>query len=199
MKKEGSVLTLDAPKVSVREILRYARSGEDDLTTRATAERLLRELDGILQYKLVYLRLPTSVDGKICKIGACSVQSSSLAKALSQCNEVLLLATTIGLAFDRLLARYSALHPADAIILQAIGAERIEALCDHFCDEYAMIHGCKLRPRFSPGYGDLPLQIQSELLSILDAERKIGIFLTDSCLMLPSKSVTAFVGIEKQE
>ena len=48
---------------------------------------------------------------------------------------------------------------------------------------------------FSPGYGDLPLDTQKELVQVLDMHRKIGVSLTDSCLMVPSKSVTAILGI----
>lgn len=49
--------------------------------------------------------------------------------------------------------------------------------------------------RFSPGYGDLPLETQRELVRVLDTHRKIGVSLTGSCLMMPSKSVTAILGI----
>jgi len=49
--------------------------------------------------------------------------------------------------------------------------------------------------RFSPGYGDLPLDYQRTLLSVLDTSRKIGVSLTDSLLMVPSKSVSAIVGV----
>lgn len=51
------------------------------------------------------------------------------------------------------------------------------------------------RPRFSPGYGDLPLSAQREIFAVLDCGKRIGLMLNDSLLMSPSKSVTAFVGI----
>ena len=51
------------------------------------------------------------------------------------------------------------------------------------------------RPRFSPGYGDLPLEVQRTLFSLLEPMRHIGLSLTDSLLMSPTKSVTAFVGL----
>ena len=55
--------------------------------------------------------------------------------------------------------------------------------------------GCHLTWRYSPGYGDLPLEAQRELVRALDTHRKIGVSLTESCLMMPSKSVTAILGI----
>ena len=50
------------------------------------------------------------------------------------------------------------------------------------------------KPRFSPGYGDLSLEVQKEIFSLLDCPRKIGVSLGDSLLMTPSKSVTAIIG-----
>ena len=80
-------------------------------------------------------------------------------------------------------------------MMQAIGAERIEALCDAFCDDMEKEMGVSLRPRFSPGYGDLPLSVQKDIISLLEAPKRIGLSLNDSLLMSPTKSVTAFAGI----
>ena len=55
----------------------------------------------------------------------------------------------------------------------------------------------QLRPRFSPGYGDLPLELQKDVFRVLDCPRKIGLSLNESLLMSPSKSVTAIIGIGK--
>ena len=57
--------------------------------------------------------------------------------------------------------------------------------------------GETLVSRFSPGYGDLPLGYQRTLLAILDTPRKIGVSLTDTLLMVPSKSVSAVVGVRR--
>ena len=85
-----------------------------------------------------------------------------------------------------------------SVCLQAIGAERIEALCNAFSlemkNEYAK-SGRSLRPRFSAGYGDLPLELQREIFNALGCERRIGLTLNDSLIMSPSKSVTAIIGI----
>ena len=80
-------------------------------------------------------------------------------------------------------------------MFDALATERIEALCDVFCEDIEKEYG-KTRPRFSAGYGDLPLELQREIFSVLDCPKSIGLTLTDSLLMSPSKSVTAIVGIE---
>jgi 5-methyltetrahydrofolate--homocysteine methyltransferase len=57
--------------------------------------------------------------------------------------------------------------------------------------------GESLRPRFSAGYGDLPLEYQKKIFDLLDPHTQIGLTLNDSYLMSPSKSVTALIGVEK--
>ena len=128
-------------------------------------------------------------------------KSVSLRDHLAGCEEVLLLGATVGLELDRLINRYSRVAPAKALMLQAIGAERIEALCDSYCDQLAQQEeqrGRYLRSRFSPGYGDLPLAMQRELFRVLDCPGKIGLTLNDSMMMSPSKSVTALIGIGEE-
>ena len=51
--------------------------------------------------------------------------------------------------------------------------------------------GGKLLPRWSPGYGGRPLALSREILARLDASKRIGVSITDSELLVPSKSVTA--------
>ena len=97
----------------------------------------------------------------------------------------------MGIAPDRLAQKYSRVSPVKALFLEAVGNERIEALCDVFCGEYA-----NARPRFSPGYGDLPLDLQKDIFAALDCSRKIGLTLNQSLLMSPSKSVTAIMGLK---
>ena len=64
--------------------------------------------------------------------------------------------------------------------------------------DYAAADGETLRPRYSPGYGDLPLAFQQDLFRALDCERRLGLTLTDSLLMVPSKSVTAIIGMKEK-
>ena len=86
-------------------------------------------------------------------------------------------------------------------MLDALGAERIESLCETFCKELSLksrAKGACVTPRFSPGYGDLPLTFQKEIFRVLDCPRQIGLSLNESLLMSPSKSVTAIMGIRRK-
>lgn len=136
------------------------------------------------------------------EVFSCAKNSADLQKNLLGCANVVVFVATIGLGIDKLISKYARISPTKALIFQAIGAERIEALCDHFCaDLKAEIiqEGKSIRPRFSPGYGDFPLEVQRELLQKTGASKRIGVTLTESLLMVPTKSVTAVVGIIENE
>ena len=84
-------------------------------------------------------------------------------------------------------------------MLQALGAERIESLCDRFCADFeneVSLLGKKTRPRYSAGYGDFPIEMQFPICEALNSAKKIGVFVNESLLLSPSKSVTAIIGIE---
>ena len=116
----------------------------------------------------------------------------------------MLFAGTLGIGIDRFLAKYGRLSPARALWFQAIGAAGIEALCDAFCEELPQLlaedgQPARIRPRYSPGFGDFGLEYQPFIFSALDCQKNLGLTLTDSLLMSPTKSVTALVGICDEE
>ena len=199
--------TFEAPPVDEVEVLRYAgyklkKEETVDVETQALLDACLKEVQGKLEYKVCYRELPVTLDGDVCDFELFQVTSKHLAKHLektisssleatddksSKTGRSIVFAATLGVGIDRLITKYSSLSPAKALMFQAIGAERIEALCDAFCEH----------PRFSPGYGDLPLETQRDIFAVLECEKKIGLTLNSSLLMSPSKSVTAFVGLNK--
>ena len=187
--------TYEAPPVRRREILRYAGCAEADGATSALMADCLTEALGALTYKVCWREMNVDLQDGVCDFGTFSVLSRQLARNLSGCTRVILFAATVGVGIDRLIQKYSRLAPSRALMMQAIGAERIEALCDAFCDDMEKEMGVSLRPRFSPGYGDLPLVVQKDIISLLEAPKRIGLSLNDSLLMSPTKSVTAFAGI----
>lgn len=191
----GTVLTKTyrEPPVSERDILRYAGARDADAKVRDLLRSCLDEARDKLVYRVCYREVTVKTEGESCDFGSLRVASCDLAMHLEGCDRAILFAATVGLELDRLIAKYGRLSPARALMLQAIGAERIEALCDAFFAELAREH--RTTARFSPGYGDLPLSCQKDLFAVLDCERRLGLTLTESLLMLPTKSVTAIVGI----
>ncbi len=188
----------DAPPVSKKEIMRYLGCGEHSAELSALVSDCLSEAEDKLAYKVAFCYLPVHTDGERIDLCAFSFSSRDLCKSLAGSERVLLFGATLGIGIDRLIARYSVVSPARAVVFQAIGAERIEALCDFFCREEEIKTGRALRPRFSPGYGDLPLSVQRDVFNILDCQRSIGLTLNESLIMSPSKSVTAFAAVKEE-
>ena len=190
--------TYDAPIYDKREIYRYAGVSAPNGETERLLEECLNELGDKLTYKVCYRELPVSVNDGVIDLGFAKTDSRSLLKALDGCDSIVLFAASIGVGMDRLIARYSSLSPAKALLFQAIGTEQIESLCDVFQSDIASVKaesGKNVRPRFSPGYGDLPLELQRDVFNALDCKKRIGLALCESLLMTPSKSVTAIIGI----
>ena len=144
--------------------------------------------------KACYIRVSVRVNEHEVTLPFTSISSKDLSKNLSGCKEAFVFAVTLGHGVERLLSKMSRLSSADFFIYDAVGSALAESVCDIAED---MIKGnipCK--PRFSPGYGDLPLSVQRDVLAALNAEKLLGITLTDTNLMIPQKSITAVLGVK---
>ena len=185
-----------APPIDKCEALRYAGAKEDDPTLIALIDECTTEAADILSYKLCYAEYPiTSVENTV-DFGFTSIESRSLSERLADCDSAIIFAATVGIGIDRLIAKYSRVSPSRALLLQGLGAERIEALCDLFVSELSQT-GYSLTSRFSAGYGDLSLTYQREIFRALDCAKNIGLTLNESLLMSPTKSVTAIIGVKR--
>ena len=187
------------PPVNRREVLRYAGvRGMADATLFSLLDGCLAEaLEGLF-YRVCYTEHTVrGTDGGL-SLDYATVKSADLAKCLAGCDRAITFVATVGATPDRMVARYGDVTPARALLHQAIGAERIEALCDAFLLALAREQGLSFCPRFSPGYGDLSLTVIGDIFRVLNPERHIGVSLTDALLMVPTKSVTAIVGIKKE-
>ncbi len=182
------------------EIFRYAGVQQADKSLNELLQNCKAELEPYLKYLTCYAETPVCVENDVCDLGFAKVKSKDLAKRLEGCQGAAIFAATLGTEVDRIIKRALATSPSKAVMLDAVGNERIEALCDAFCkelEEQKQRLGLKLKNRFSAGYGDLELNFQKQICSFLNTQSKIGLSLANSLLMTPSKSVTAIVGIYK--
>lgn len=190
--------------MNVKETLRYLgyHGQEADSLVLALVEQCWQELERISSPKSVYQEYPLrffeedGIDGY-----GFRTHSRALRRNLDGCMQVILFAATLGSGVDTLLLRYNRLQMSKAVVFQAAAAAMLEDYCDQVNEEIRKEYekkGLFLRPRFSPGYGDFSLDCQPALLQCLEAGKRVGITLTDSLLMAPSKSVTALIGISDQ-
>ena len=192
------VRTFSLPPADRGEVLRYAGCRRPGQAERQLLDGCLEELGDRLTGRVCWETFPVSAAEGGLDLGFAVTGSRGLGRRLCGCRRCVLFAATVGVEMDRLIARYGGISPARSLFFQAIGAERIEALCDAFCiwmAEELGREGRGVTERFSPGYGDLPLALQTDIFRALDCPRKIGLTLNGSLLMSPSKSVTALFGV----
>ena len=189
--------------VEFDEILRYLgyQNAEPEPIIKKQIEAVTDEVISALNCYACYHLCDIFVANDTIDFGVFSVTSHHLSKTLSGCRQAFLFCATIGAGVDRIIAKYSQTKPSAAVIAQAAGTAAVESFCDLLCRRLVEKQNDKnisLRPRFSPGYGDFPLSYQKEIFRVLDCAKHIGVSLTESLMMTPSKSVSAVIGITSE-
>lgn len=190
--------------INRNEILRYLGYGRNDAdeAVNAVIDECIEELLKTVSPKSITRSYDLKLgQDDLIDCTCFRVKSRNLSKNLQDCSGVILFAATLGAEADMLIRRYNKLLMSKAVVMQAAAAAMIEEYCntvnEKLREEYYK-RQLYLRPRFSPGYGDFPLACQMDICSALELNKRIGITLTDSCIMVPSKSVTAVIGISQK-
>ena len=190
-------------EVSISEVLRYSgvRSAEycgDPILSEAV--KAVEQVGEAAVPKSISGECTLTVSGNTCTIDGIEIVSRSLAGHLSGCDRALLFAATLGSGVDLLIGRYSAVRMSYAVLLQGAAAALIELFCDSECAALESRYQAEewfLLPRFSPGYGDFPLDCQQVLNGHLNAYKYAGIAVSGGGQMTPMKSVSAVIGISR--
>jgi hypothetical protein len=122
----------EAPPFSPREALRYARASASSPRLDELMFDCLAECEGVLNYKIAYCELSFTIIGDFCDFGAFSVRSRALSENLASAKKVILFVASVGARIDRLIEKYERISPLRALMVSAIGSERVEALADAF-------------------------------------------------------------------
>lgn len=186
--------------IDVSEALRYLGAAKADGETVQAVEQAAAELEARLAPKFVYkiFTVEQTENGAYLPETGLLLPGRLAQNMLQACNRAVLLCCTLGAEFDRMLRMAQARDMAKAAILNACGSAYVEAGCEEAEKEIAVRYpGMYLSDRFSPGYDDLPLSVQPGFLSAVDAGKRLGVVVTDTCLMLPAKSVTAIIGLSE--
>ncbi len=189
------VESLKLPPPDKKEILRYCGVKGENKSTEILINECLLELSSNYKSLVCYSEYEITKTESGINLGFAKVDSKLLVGHLKNCKKIIVFAATVGIELDRFITKYSKISPSKALIFQAIGAERIEALCDVFEKQIIGKYG-KTVPRVSAGYGDIPLTLQAEIFMALNPPKNIGLTLNESFLMSPTKSVTAIIGAE---
>lgn len=170
--------------------LKARLQGADDTVTLSIAHECELELKHSADCFYTFTEATVKYCDGTVDLGFGALKSRSFAKYIDGCDTAYVAAVSLGIGVDRLLRRLSVTSAARLFIADAVASTLIESLCDRAQGAFTK----ETRYRYSPGYGDLPLATQEPLLNFL---RVGGIKLTESKLMLPTKSVTFIAGVKK--
>lgn len=188
----------------IKEVLRYLgyRGNPGDEQVLKTIDSCIAELSRASSPRSLSQPFAVSFQDSAVLLGNLKIESKDLLGHLDGCKEAVLFAATLGTQADFLLERTSKMDMSRAVVLQACAAAMMESYCDD-CERSLAKEAAQrelfLRPRYSPGYGDFSIQHQHDLLRILGSQKKIGLTVTDGCMLVPTKSVTAVIGLTSEK
>ena len=130
------------------------------------------------------------------------LKSKDISELLRNCDKCVLMCATLGFNIEKNIRRYSYNNLTKGIIIDACATTSIEEVCDLVQDsilDKVAKEEKSLTMRYSPGYGDLDISANRDILNVLDAHRKIGVTVTNTGIMIPRKSVVALIGITNEK
>lgn len=181
---EAEELTLDQNELISRMMC------TDIDTVLSLSGKAEQEIKTVASCGYSFAKTSVKIDGDTVTLGFGSFKSRGLASFLKNCSKAYVVAVTLGHGVDRLLRQKSVVSTVEQFATDAVASALTESLCDR-------VQGLlpeKTGRRFSPGYSDMPLLAQEPLLQFLG---NTNITLTETGLMIPSKSVTFIAGVKE--
>lgn len=198
-KKAGdNMIKID--KINTEEALRYMGYNENiDIENikpilTSCEDELLNAANIRYCYKLFDIEHHT--DSIIVTGTNLNLTGKSITNHLEGCNKAVLMACTLSDKVDKLISRYNITDMTSALITDSMASAMIEQVCNEV--EVIIKNQLKIENmtwRFSPGYGDLPIDIQKNFIQVINANKQIGLTVTENNILIPRKSVTAVIGI----
>ncbi len=190
-------------QLDIDEVLRYLGCPPEqaDAATKRLAEDCAQEMLQLIRPRWTYRTDSVSQDANGVRLGCgLLLPGTDIRRHLQGCEQITLFAVTLSAAVDLAVRRAESRDLARALCLDCCATTAVEQACDHIETElHAVYPGWSFTSRFSPGYGDLPLSLQDQLLELLDAPRRIGLCANDHHILTPRKSVTALMGLTRRE
>lgn len=196
-------MPITVTQLDTDEVLRYMGCPPEkaDALLRAQVEACARELLEAVRPRWSWRALGVAFEGPGVRLeGGLLLPGADLKAHLAGCDRAAVFCATLGAEVDALIRRTERLDMARALTLDCCASAAVEAVCDQIEAELqGKFPGCSFPFRYSPGYGDLPLEVQGPLLELLDAPRRVGLCASASHILTPRKSVTAILGVASGE
>lgn len=186
------------------EAFRYMghKGGEIPENINALADECETRLLVAISPKYVYRVFDISEDERGISVSGTPLilTGNDITEHLRGCERAVLMCATLSSGADSVIRAYESSEMERAVIADCLASAAIEQVCDIAESEIqAAIGDFHYTWRFSPGYGDLPLELQQQFIETMQAQKRIGVTVTDSLILIPRKSVTAIIGISSRE
>lgn len=127
------------------------------------------------------------------------LKGQDIKQHLKNCEKAVFFAATVSENIDRLIRIAQVSDITKAFIIDSLASVATEQLCDKFeqiikeqLPQYYQTF------RFGLGYGDLPVEQQKDFVRLVNAQKQIGLSVSESYMLIPSKSVTAVLGLSRE-
>ena len=195
---------MEINKLNRQEAFRYMgyKTGNIDEKIIALTDQCESELISVIKPRFVYkvFDIEHSDNGVVVNNTSLILKGKDISDHLKDCERCVLMCATISIDVDNLIRKYEAQDMAKAVIADCLASAAIEQVCNEAEKEIKSDVGeYNFTWRFSPGYGDFPLEIQRDFVDVLDAQKRVGVNVSESLIMIPRKSVTAVIGVSEKE
>ena len=191
------MIALDA--VDLPQAFRYmGLRGDPDAHMAETAARCADALLKAARPRYTYRVCPIreTEAGVACTGTTLLLTGRDIAAHLAGCDRAVLLCATLSAGADNAIRSAGVRDVLEGMMTDAMASALTEQLCDAAEAEIlAGLPDVYTTWRFSPGYGDLPLETQGDFLRAVDAEKRLGVTLSPGGLCIPTKTVTAVIGL----
>ncbi len=189
--------------IDKKEVLRYLgyRGQKINAALEGLINECIEEVKTLSNPAFIYeiCEIEDGEEGLWLKSTTLTLRGRDIRSNLAGAKKCALMAVTLGLEIDRHITLYSRTDVTRGLIFDACATAAIESCCDILQEEIraeAEAMGFGITPRYSPGYGDFPIETQKEIVRVLGTYKKIGLCVNESSIMIPRKSVTAIIGMQ---
>ena len=198
-------------KIDKQEVLRYLKYNGQNINDNLN--NIIDECIEITKNKVnpryilrVYpiLTEKDNVEGNCINLNESNLkfESKDLYTLLNNCEECIILGATLGIEIEKEIKKYSYLDLTKSIIIDACATVAIEEVCDLVqknIQDKLLEENKHITMRYSPGYGDLSIDKNKDIIEALSINTQLGLTITENKIMIPRKSVIAIIGISVEK
>lgn len=192
-------MNTELKNINREEALRYmGHRGEVPESLNKTLDECEQRLLDVIHPEFIFrvFGISPCPDGVKVEGSSLILKGEDIRSHIDGCERAVLMCATLGGDTDRLIRTAEVSDISSAFITDALASAAIEDVC-RIADKYIseQLPECYFTWRFSPGYGDFPIDIQKGFLETLNAPKRIGLCTAENNILIPRKSVTAVSGV----